>query len=99
MLCFDAFLEASLKIVTGDGDIYQMLFSADGKGYVKAWDLTTCHFEKKSTEPSSTPMLFDFRAHHEPLVSYLFNFQLDQASHLQLTHIISSQMTAPRNRH
>lgn len=46
-----------------------MLFSADGKGYVKAWDLTTCHFEKKSTEPSSTPMLYDFRAHHEPLAS------------------------------
>nr|XP_024383322.1 WD repeat-containing protein on Y chromosome-like isoform X4 [Physcomitrium patens] len=49
-----------------------MLFSADAKGYVKVWDLTHCHFARKDIEPTKTPLLFDFRAHHEPIVSLCF---------------------------
>lgn len=50
-----------------------MLFSADAKGYVKVWDLTHCHFARKDIEPTKTPLLFDFRAHHEPISAMEFS--------------------------
>lgn len=49
--------------------MWQMLFTSDTKGYVKAWDLTPCNVKKDDKEPPSTPLLYSFRAHHEHIVS------------------------------
>ncbi|CAM6069836.1 unnamed protein product [Sphagnum tenellum] len=57
--------------IVADGKA-EVLYTADSKGYVRAWDLTTCHFKKEDTSPSTTPQLFSFRAHHENIVSIDF---------------------------